>query len=88
MKRRRWRRSTEAKLDENQTNSILHIPGLLVHVVTRVQKKTSDSWKVSTDRRGVFRVVNGHVKRGFRLGCTADSWHWNIRSCARFWHRS
>ena len=45
MRRRRWRRSIEAKPDEIETNSILHKPGLLVHAVTRVQKKNSDSCK-------------------------------------------
>ena len=39
MKRRRWRRSTKATPDEIETNSILHILGLLVHAGTRVWKK-------------------------------------------------
>ena len=84
MRRPRWRRSTEAKPDEIETNSILHRPGLLVHAVTRVQKKelriharlpgrdTRRPWQVSTDARGAFRVVNGHVTRGLRVVCKAD----------------
>ena len=39
MKVRRWRRSTEAKPDEIWTESIFHIPGLLVHAVPESRKK-------------------------------------------------
>ena len=89
MKRRRWRRSTEAEPDEIETNSILHRPGLFVHAVTRVQEKklqiharlpgrnTRRPWQVSTDAHGAFRVafrvVNGHVTRGLRGRSTEDA---------------
>ena len=48
----------KAKSDEIWANSILHMAGLLVHAVTRVQKKNLIQQRHA---RGAFRVVNGHV---------------------------
>ena len=48
MKRRRWNRSTKAKPDEIWTKSMFHMPGLLVHAVSRVQK-TNLRFNTDTD---------------------------------------
>ena len=48
MKRRRWRRSTEAKPDEIWTQSNFHMAGLLVHAVTGIQK-TNLRFNTDTD---------------------------------------
>ena len=60
----------KAKPDEIWTNSILHMAGLLVHADTRVRKKKHLIQQ--RHARGAFRVVNGHVNRGLRLGCLVD----------------